>query len=142
MKVFVASDHAGYKLKEAVKKEVENMGHDVTDIGTESESSCNYPEYARGVCIALVNGKADMGIAICGSGVGMSIAANRFKGIRAALCNDIYTAKYSRLHNDANLLSMGSRVVGEGLALEIVKTWINTPFEGGRHQERVCMIDD
>lgn len=141
MKLAISCDHGGWDLKEQILEllqHVENI--DVIDYGTMSRDSVDYPDYAREVSEGVAEGTIDRGILICGTGIGMSIVANRYRNIRAALCNDIYTARMSRLHNNANILVLGGRVVGPGLAGEIVKTWLDTEFEGGRHQKRLDKI--
>ncbi|HAK60368.1 MAG TPA: ribose 5-phosphate isomerase B [Nitrospiraceae bacterium] len=141
MKLAISCDHGGWELKEQILEilqRVENI--DVIDYGTMSRDSVDYPDYAREVSEGVAEGTIDRGILICGTGIGMSIVANRYRNIRAALCNDIYTARMSRLHNNANILVLGGRVVGPGLAGEIVKTWLETEFEGGRHQKRLDKI--
>jgi ribose 5-phosphate isomerase B len=140
--IALGCDHAGFPLKDAVRRYLEGQGLTVLDVGCPSEASVDYPVFGAEVARRISSGEAKRGIIICGSGIGMSMVANRFRGVRAALCNDLYTARMSRLHNDANVLCLGSRVVGPGLALEIVKTFVETPFEGGRHQRRVEMIDE
>jgi ribose 5-phosphate isomerase B len=140
MRVAIGSDHAGYRLKEHLKDVLKAAGHDVTDLGTDSEEPVDYPPICAAVAREVASGQAERGIVLGGSGQGEQIAANKVRGVRAALCNDLYTARYSRLHNDANVLSMGARVVGEGLADEILAVWLATPFEGGRHQRRVDEI--
>ena len=139
-KIAIGSDHAGFRLKEFVKKLLRERGFEVIDVGTYSEERCHYPEYAKKVAQMVSNGEVPRGILVCGSGIGMSIVANKFKGVRAALCHNIYSAKFSRLHNDSNVLCLGGRVTGEDLTREIVETWLNTPFEGGRHSERLDII--
>jgi len=141
MKVAIGSDHAGFELKEIIFHMVKEMGHEVIDMGTGSSCSVDYPDYAEAVAEAVSEGKVERGVLICGTGIGMSIVANKFKNVRAALCNDLFTAKMSRLHNDANILCIGGRVVGKDLAKEIVKVWFNTSFEGGRHSRRVEKIN-
>ncbi len=138
--IAIACDHAALDLKGEVIKYLEENGVEYIDYGTYTPDSCNYPDYAEKVCDAVYNGQKELGILICGTGIGMSMAANKCRGIRAALCSDTFSAKYTRLHNDANVLCMGARVLGSGLALEIVDTFINTEFEGGRHQLRVDMV--
>ena len=140
MRIALGSDHAGYVLKTAVAKHLVDRGHDVLDLGTDSEESVDYPRYCAAVGRAVVRDEADFGIVMGGSGQGEQIAANKVRGIRAALCNDLYTARLSREHNDANVLSMGGRVVGTGLADEIVVLWLRTAFEGGRHKRRIDQI--
>ena len=140
-KIAIGADHAGFRLKEFVKKLLEEKGFEVIDVGTYSEERCHYPEYAKKVAKMVSEGEVKRGILICGSGIGMSIVANKFKGVRAALCHNIYSAKYSRLHNNSNILCLGGRVTGEDLTREIVEVWLNTPFEGGRHEERLKLIE-
>lgn len=142
MKVAIGSDHAGYALKEDIKKVLEERNDVVVDAGTGSESSVDYPDFGIEVARLVSEGKAEKGILICGTGIGMSITANKVKGIRAALAFDLYTAVQSRKHLDANILVLGGRVTGKGLAEEIVRTWLDTPFEGGRHQKRIDKISD
>jgi ribose 5-phosphate isomerase B len=127
-------------MKEHLIAVLTNGGHDVVDLGTDSEDSCDYPVYCSAVGREVAAGRVDRGIVLGGSGQGEQLAANKVRGVRAALCNCLYTAEYSRLHNDANVLSMGARVVGEGLADEIVRVWLTTDFEGGRHQRRIDQI--
>ncbi len=140
MRIAIGSDHAGFRLKEHIVAVLEAGGHDVVDLGTDSEESCDYPVFCAAVGREVAAGRADRGIVLGGSGQGEQLAANKVKGVRAALCNCLYTAEYSRLHNDANVLSMGARVVGEGLADEILRVWLTTEFEGGRHQRRIDQI--
>jgi ribose 5-phosphate isomerase B len=144
MKTLVAlgCDHAGFPLKDVVRRYLEAQGLEVLDVGCPSEAAVDYPVFGAEVARRIASGQAERGIIICGSGVGMSMIANRFRGVRAALANDLYTAQMSRRHNDANVLCLGSRIVGPGLALEIVKAFVETPFEGGRHKRRVDMIDE
>jgi len=140
--VALGCDHAGFPLKDSVRRYLEGKGVEVVDVGCPSEESVDYPVFGAAVARRISKGEASRGIIICGSGVGMSMVANRFKGVRAVLANDLYTARLSRQHNDANALCLGARIVGPGLALEIIKTFMETPFEGGRHQRRVDMIDE
>lgn len=140
MKVVIGSDHAGYSLKEAIKKHLEAAGHEVMDKGTNDTSSCHYPIYAEAVANAIVAGEAERGVLVCGTGIGMSIAANKVKGIRAAAVSDCFTAEATRLHNDTHIICIGERTVGPGLAFKLVDTFLNTAFEGGRHQTRVDMM--
>ena len=140
MRIAIGSDHAGYPLKEDLKVFLKEEGHDVDDHGTHSEEPVDYPVYCAAVARAVVNGGADRGIVLGGSGQGEQIAANKVDGARAALCNDLYTARLSRQHNDANVLSMGARVIAPTLAREIVQLWLGTPFEGGRHVPRLEQI--
>lgn len=138
--IAIGSDHGGYELKEHVKKYLQDKGIDVKDYGTYSEESVDYPDCARPVCEAVQNGTAERGILICGTGIGISMAANKFKGIRAALCGDVYSAAMTKRHNNANILCMGGRVVGRELAFMIVDAWMNAEFEGGRHADRIAKI--
>ncbi len=141
-KIVMASDHAGFDLKSTLVEQLKNDGYEVEDAGTYSKDSCDYPVFAEKACRYMLDGKAELCILVCGTGIGMSMAANKVKGIRAACCSDTYSAKYTRLHNDANVLCMGARVVGEGLAYEIAKVFLETEFEGGKHLRRVNMISD
>ena len=142
-KIVIGSDHAGYDLKLKVIEKLENKGIMVKDVGTYSTDSCDYPTYADAVCKAIQLGECDKGILICGTGIGMSMAANKHAGIRAACCSDIYSAKLTRQHNNANVLCFGARVIGEEIAYELVDTFLNTEFLGGeRHERRVKMLDD
>jgi ribose 5-phosphate isomerase B len=138
--VIIGSDHAGFALKTFLKEKMEQDGISVIDVGCEGETSCDYPDFARKVCEKIQNGSASRGILICGTGLGMSIAANRFPGIRAALCTTEYHARMSRAHNDSNVLVIGGRVTGPELALSILQAWLKTPFDGGRHQRRIDLI--
>ncbi|MGB9812793.1 MAG: ribose 5-phosphate isomerase B [Thermovenabulum sp.] len=140
MKIAVASDHGGFELKEKVVEFLKEKGYEYKDFGTFSKDPVDYPDMAYIVAEKVAKGEFDRGILICGTGIGISIAANKVKGIRAALCNDVYSARMSRLHNDANILAMGGRVIGPGLALLIVEEWLKTDFEGGRHKIRVDKI--
>jgi ribose 5-phosphate isomerase B len=140
MKIAIGSDHAGYELKSHLIQTLEELGHEVIDEGTHSEEPVDYPGYCAAVGRAVVSGEADRGIVLGGSGQGEQIAANKVKGVRAALCNDLFTAVLSREHNDANVLSMGGRIVAFGLADEILKVWLETEFEGGRHAERLAQL--
>ncbi|NPB07895.1 MAG: ribose 5-phosphate isomerase B [Aquificae bacterium] len=140
MKIALGSDHAGFPLKEKIKEFLKKEGYEVIDHGTNSQDSTHYPLFAKAVAESVISGEADRGILICGTGIGMSITANKFPGIRAALCTNEYMARMSRLHNDANVLCLGERVLGVELALSIVKVWLETPFEGGRHLKRVELI--
>lgn len=140
MKVAIGCDHGGIDLKRQVVRQLTHEQIEVLDMGCDSHDSVDYPLFARAVCSAVLTGEADFGILLCGTGIGMSMAANRFKGIRAALCHELFTARMSREHNDANVLCLGARVVGPGLALEMVKTWLRTEFGGGRHLRRIEMF--
>ena len=137
MKIAIGADHGGYALKETVKAHLEQKGIEILDCGTFDEQSVNYAPIAKSVAEKVVSGICDRGILVCGTGIGMSMAANKVKGIRAAVCGDCFSAKYTRLHNDANILCMGARVTGAGLALEIVDLFVETGFEGGRHTARI-----
>lgn len=134
--IAIGSDHAGYELKQAVIRHLEDLGIAFNDCGTYNTMSCDYPDYAEAVCREVMKGQADKGILICGTGIGMSMAANRHKEIRAALCGDCFSAKATREHNDANVLCMGARVLGEGLALQIVDTFLETEFSNGANHVR------
>lgn len=140
MRIAVGADHAGFLLKEHLKITLQRLGHGVEDFGTHSEESVDYPPICFAVARAVVDGRAERGIVVGGSGQGEQIAANKVRGIRAALCNDLYTARLARAHNDANVLSMGGRILASGLADEIVSVWLQTPFDGGRHQRRLQQI--
>ncbi|OOE14730.1 ribose 5-phosphate isomerase B [Fictibacillus arsenicus] len=140
MKVAIGSDHAGVKLRKEIIAMIEELGMEVEDVGCECTTSVDYPDYAIPVAEKVANGEADRGILICGTGIGMSIAANKVKGIRCALVHDLFSAKVTRQHNDSNVLAMGERVIGPGLALEIAKVWLTTEYEGGRHGRRVGKI--
>ena len=140
MKIAIGCDHGAYELKEAIKAYLTEQGVTVDDKGTYSKDSVHYPLYAKAVCKDLQAKSVDFGILLCSTGIGISIAANKHKGIRAALCSDVYSAKFTRLHNDANVLCLGALVTGIGVAKMIVDTFLSTEFEGGRHQARVDMI--
>lgn len=141
-RIAIGADHAGYALKQHLIEVLRNQGHDVDDLGTHSTESCDYPPICAAVGRAVRDGKADLGIVLGGSGQGEQLAANKVRGVRAALCNDLYTARMARSHNDANVLSMGARVVGEGLAEEILAVFLSTQFEGGRHERRVAQLSE
>ena len=138
--IAIACDHGGFKLKLAIEKYFEENRITYRDFGTYDENSCDYADYAKEVALSVKSGQSEFGILVCGTGIGMSLAANKVKGIRAAVCSDHFSAKYTRLHNDANILCLGQRVVGEGLALELVDLFLNTKFEGGRHAQRIAKI--
>lgn len=140
MKIAVGSDHGGVELKEEIKKFLNEEGYEFKDFGTNSTESCDYPDYALPVAEAVAAKEYDLGILICGTGIGIGIAANKVPGIRAALCSDTFSAHATREHNNANILTLGQRVVGPGLAIDIVKTFLNTEFEGERHQKRIDKI--
>lgn len=141
MKIVVVSDHAGYELKEGVKEYLESLQHEVIDCGAYSKDSVDYPDFADIAAKKIIEGGAERGIFICGTGIGISIAANRHKGIRAALCSDIYSTRLSRQHNDSNVLAMGANIVALPLAKEMINVWLSESFEGGRHERRVCKLD-
>lgn len=141
MRIAIAADHGGYKLKEEIKPYIESLGHTVADFGTCSEDSVDYPDYAAPCARAVVSGEADRGIVICGTGIGISIAANKIRGVRCALCTDPVMARLTREHNDANMLAMGARIVGSELAKGIVKAFLTTDFSGAeRHAKRIDKI--
>lgn len=142
MKIAIGADHGGYQLKESLKAKLTRDGHTVIDCGTKDEASCNYPVYAKAVCEEIIAGNAERGILCCGTGIGMSIAANKMPGIRAAVCSEHFSARYTRLHNDSQVLCLGARVTGPGLAEELVDIFLATQAEGGRHAERVAMITE
>ena len=139
----IGSDHGGFALKEAIKKHLEERGLEYKDYGTYSDASCDYPVYGRAVAKAVAAGECQLGILICGTGIGISITANKVPGVRAALCSDCFSAEATRLHNNANILALGARVLGEGLALKIVVTFLDTPFSNDeRHIRRISMIEE
>lgn len=142
MKIALGADHGGFSLKEDIKQLLEELGYEYQDFGTHSKDSVDYPDVAIPVAEAVAAGQFDRGILICGTGIGIGIAANKVKGIRAALVHDTFSAHASREHNDANILTMGERVIGPGLARDIVKIWLTTEFEGGRHERRVNKMMD
>ncbi|MCF2611520.1 ribose 5-phosphate isomerase B [Fusobacterium perfoetens] len=142
MKIALGCDHGGYELKEKVKSHLEKKGYEVLDLGCHSTESVNYPVYGKAVGEAVAKKEADYGVVICGTGIGISIAANKVKGVRAALCMNTTMARLTREHNDANVLAFGARMVGDVLALEMVDTFLTTAFEGGRHVARVEMLED
>lgn len=142
MKIGIANDHAAVEMKNEIVAYLTEKGHEVVNYGTDTHDSCNYPEFGEKVGRAVASGEVEKGIAICGSGLGISLAANKVKGVRACLCSEPYTAKMSREHNDANVLAFGARVIGIEMAKMIVDTWLETEFLGGRHQTRVDMIMD
>jgi len=138
-KIILGSDHGGYKLKLKIAEHLKNLGYEISDMGCYTEESCDYPVIAKAVAQEVLD-TSSRGILICGTGIGMSIAANRFKGIRASLCSDTFSARMTRAHNDSNILCLGQRVTGEGLAIDIADIWLKTEFEGGRHKRRIDMI--
>ncbi len=140
MRIAIGSDHAGFELKQRLADLLERTGHEVVDLGTDSDASVDYPAFCAAVGRAVIRGDVQRGIVIGGSGEGEMLAANKVRGVRAALCNELYTARMSRQHNDANVLSMGARIVAKGLADEIVQTWLETDYEGGRHQRRIDQL--
>ncbi|HWO78119.1 MAG TPA: ribose 5-phosphate isomerase B [Bacillus sp. (in: firmicutes)] len=142
MKVVIASDHGGIKLREEIKSLLTELGIEFEDMGCDCETSVDYPDYALPVAQKVADGEFDKGILICGTGIGMSIAANKVRGIRCALVHDVFSAKVTREHNDSNILAMGERVIGPGLAREIVRTWLSAEYEGGRHDKRIGKIKE
>ena len=140
MKIAIASDHTGVELKLEIIKYLEELGHEVSDFGTNSKESVDYPIYGKKVADEVAKGKYDGGVLICGTGIGISLAANKVKGIRAAVCSEPYSAKLSKMHNNSNIIAFGARVVGVDLAKMIVKEWTEAKFEGGRHSKRVDLI--
>lgn len=141
--IAIGSDHGGFQLKESIKKHLESRGMEYKDLGCYSEQSCDYPEFGKAVANAVVSGECQLGIVICGTGIGISMAANKVKGARAALCGDCFSAQATREHNDANILALGARVLGEGLALKIVDTFLDTPFSNDeRHIRRIAKIEE
>ena len=142
MKIALGCDHGGLNLKTAIKDHLTKAGHEVVDFGTNSNESCDYPLIAEPLAHAVADGECERGILVCGTGIGIGIAANKVDGIRAALCHDTFSARASRNHNTANILTMGERVIGPGLALDIVDVWLASDFEGGRHERRVAQIAD
>lgn len=140
MKIALGADHGGYSLKEDIKNWLKSSGYEVVDFGCESAEPVDYPEYALVVAREVAEGREDIGILVCGTGIGMSITANKVPGIRAALCNDVYCAEHARRHNDANIMAIGGRIVAPETAIEIVKTFLTAKFEGGRHGRRVGKI--
>ena len=143
MKIVIGCDHAGYNIKNAVVKHVEEKGYEVVDVGTYSTDSCHYPVYASAACKKILDGECELGILICGTGIGMSIAANKHKGIRAACCSDVFSARLTREHNDANMLCFGERVVGVGTAIDLVDAFLDAKYlNNGNHVTRVAMLAD
>ncbi len=142
MKIAIGSDHAGFQLKEGIRAELTAQRHEVCDWGTRSEGSVDYPDFAKRVCQAVKSGESEVGLLVCGTGLGMAIAANKVPGIRAIACSDTFSARMGREHNDANVLCLGGRVVGSGLAMEIVRAFTGAEFQGGRHRLRVQKISD
>lgn len=142
MKIAIGNDHAAVELKNQIMAYVKELGYEAENYGTDTNASCNYPEYGEKVARAVAEGRADCGILICGTGVGISIAANKVKGIRAAVCSDVTTARLVKEHNNANIIAFGARIVGEELAKDIVKAYLTAEFLGGRHAERIAMITE
>jgi len=140
MKIAIGSDHAGFGLKEDLLEHLKGLNHDIVDCGTDTTASVDYPDFGEKVSRMVSSGEVERGILICGTGLGMSMVANKFPNVRAALCNDLFSAKMSRLHNDANVLVLGGRIIGKDLAAEIVRTWMSTAFEGERHMRRLNKI--
>ncbi|MCT4662413.1 MAG: ribose 5-phosphate isomerase B [Tissierellales bacterium] len=141
MKIGIGSDHGGFELKEHLRAHLEEKGFDVKDYGTYSEDSVDYPEIGKKVANGVIAEEVELAILVCGTGIGIGISANKVPGIRCAICSDVYSARMSRAHNNANMISIGGRVVGRDLAFEIIDTWLNTEFEGGRHARRVGKIE-
>lgn len=142
MKIAIASDHGGFELKEIVKAHLEERGLEALDLGTHSDASVDYPVYGKACGEAVVNGDADCGIVVCGTGIGISIAANKVKGVRCGLCTSVEMAQLTKQHNNANVLALGGRTTAPELALQIVDAWLDTEFEGGRHERRTNMLDE
>ena len=142
MIIALGSDHAAYELKEAIKAKMESEGHTIIDVGTDSAESVDYPKYGHAVGRAVASGEAERGIAVCGSGIGISIACNKVPGIRAALCTSVEMAEMCRRHNNANVVCMGARMISQELAFDIIDTWMTTEFEGGKHLRRINEIED
>ncbi|MCG8499489.1 MAG: ribose 5-phosphate isomerase B [Firmicutes bacterium] len=138
--IAIGSDHGGFGLKEEIKKYLSEQGYPIKDFGVESTASVDYPDVAHPVCMSVVNGECEKGILICGTGIGISMAANKVHGIRAALCGDCFSARMAKEHNNANVIALGGRVIGSDLAKEIVNAWLKAEFQGGRHQNRVNKI--
>lgn len=139
--VVIASDHAGFGLKAELKEQLEAAGHEVLDLGTDGPESVDYPEFGHALARAIAGGEAECGVLVCGTGIGIGMAANRHKGVRAAPCHDATSARLAREHNDANVLALGARLIGPEVARECLRVFLETPFEGGRHARRVAMID-
>lgn len=142
MKIAIGCDHAGYELKEKVKAKMQADGHEMFDVGTDSTESVDYPKYGHAVGRAVASGEVERGIAICGSGIGISIACNKVPGVRAALCTSTEMAEMCRRHNNANVIAMGARMISEELAFAMIDTWMSTEFEGGKHERRINELDD
>ena len=142
MKIALACDHGGFELMQQVKSHLQELGHEYQDFGTYSTESCDYPIFAAAAAHAVADGECDLGIVVCSTGIGVSMAANKVNGVRAALCTDCYCAEMTRKHNNANVLALGALVVGRGLAMKIVDTFLSSSFEGGRHERRVSLLRD
>lgn len=143
MKIVLACDHAGYHLKPIIQSHIESLGHEAVDVGTNSTDSCHYPVFAHAACQKILSGECELGILICGTGIGMSMAANKHKGIRAACCSDVFSARLTREHNNANVLCFGERVVGAGLAVDLVDAFLNASYlNNGNHVTRVAMLSE
>ncbi len=142
MRILIAADHAGFDLKELLAERARATGHEVADLGPRSRDSVDYPDFAHELARRLLAGEGDAGVLVCGTGIGMAMAANRHKGVRAALCHDAFTAEYARRHNHANVLCLGGRTTGPGVATQMLDIFLATPFEGGRHERRVEKIED
>ena len=140
--IVLGADHGGFELKNTIKTHLEGKGFTVIDVGTNAPDSCDYPVFASKACAHVLSGEADLGILVCGTGIGMSMAANKHNGIRAACCSDTFSARLTRLHNNANFLCIGARVLGQGLALDLVDEFVNAEFEGDRHVKRLSLIED
>ena len=141
-RIVLGADNGGYELKNTIKAHLQSRGFEVYDVGTNSAESCDYPIFASHLCQKLQKGEADLGILVCGTGIGMSMAANKHRGIRAACCSDTFSARLTRLHNNANVLCLGARVLGAGLALDLVNEFVDADFEGDRHVKRLSLIED
>lgn len=141
-KIAIACDHGGYELKKDIMKHLDEIGVEYEDFGCNSTASVDYPDYGVPACLAVTEGRAECAVLICGTGIGMSLCANKVRGIRAAVCSDTFSARMTRMHNDANVLCMGARVIGAGLAVDIVDLFLNTEFEGGRHSTRIAKVMD
>ena len=141
MKIAIGNDHVAVEMKKEISRYLTELGHEVINMGTDTDDRCDYPVYGEKAACAVANGQADLGLLICGTGVGISLAANRVPGIRAVVCSEPYTAALSREHNNTNVLAFGARVIGVDLAKLIVKSWLSAQFEGGRHQKRIDMLD-
>lgn len=141
-KIILGADHGGFELKNHIKAHLEARGFEIFDVGTNNAESCDYPIFASKLCQTIQNGEADLGILVCGTGIGMSMAANKHRGIRAACCSDTFSARLTRLHNNANVLCLGARVLGAGLALDLVDAFLDAEFEGDRHARRLSLIED